>query len=155
MSKHPDTNPTASHLEVTPPPPPHRKSENERPGAAIFNSDDPSTEALRCWAQDKQKHYPGQDGSFAQGGNTAGVVDGMAWGGPWLLPHKGDTLPPPDHGVVHGEARVVGGGDGERDDGEREGGEVKRGRGLMGLLGRGRSGGRDGGRKGSGDEGAR
>lgn len=136
MSKQSDSKPIVSHHEATPEPSPraafgsltspHRKNEKERPGAAIINSDDPSTEALRRWALDKQLQYPGQDGSFAQGANTAGVVDGMAWGGPWLLPHKGDTLPPPDE--RHGEPKVVAAG-GVKEiekEGGRSGGENKK-----------------------------
>ena len=74
--------------------------------------------------------FPGQDGSFAQGANTAGVVDGMAWGGPWLLPHKGDTQPPPDEKAVHGEPKVIGAGsfdekDIKKDEG-KSGGEKKK-----------------------------
>lgn len=140
MSKQQDSKPIVTHHEATTEPSPHaasksftsarHKSERERPGAAIINSDDPSTEALRRWALDKQLHYPGQDGSFAQGANTAGVVDGMAWGGPWLLPHKGNTLPPPDERVVHGEPNVVGAGgvDGKEveTEGEIRGSEKKK-----------------------------
>ncbi|CAF9920363.1 MAG: hypothetical protein ALECFALPRED_001497 [Alectoria fallacina] len=140
MSKKPDSKLTVSHHEATPEPSPgagsesrnsqRRKSEKERPGAAIINSDDPSTEALRRWALDKQLQFPGQDGSFAQGANTAGVVDGMAWGGPWLLPHKGDTQPPPDEKAVHGEPKVIGAGsfdekDIKKDEG-KSGGEKKK-----------------------------
>ena len=135
MSKQSDSKQTVSHHEVTPEravseslTSPHRKSEKERPGAAIISSDDPSTADLRRWALDKQLQYPGQDGSFAQGARTAGVVDGMGWSGPWLLPHKGDTLPPPDERVVHGEPKIVGAGSVKETErgGERSGGENKK-----------------------------
>lgn len=70
----------------------------------------------------------------------------MAWGGPWLLPHKGDTLPPPDERVGHGEARVLAGEEGER---EGEGGEgVKKRRSFLRLL----RGGKKGEGKGEGGE---
>ncbi|CAD6576347.1 MAG: hypothetical protein ASARMPREDX12_007854 [Alectoria sarmentosa] len=132
MFKQPDSKLSVSHHEATPEPSPgagsesrhsqRRKSEKERPGAAIINSDDPSTEALRRWALDKQLQFPGQDGSFAQGANTAGVVDGMAWGGPWLLPHKGDTQLPPDERAVHGAPKVIGAeGSDEKDIKQKEG----------------------------------
>ena len=77
-----------------------------------MSSDDPSTADLCAWAEDKQKHYPGQDGSIAV--NNATMIS-MAWGGPWILPHKQDTLRPSDERVSHGEARYMGpaGGEGE------------------------------------------
>lgn len=74
----------------------------------------------------------------------------MAWGGPWLLPHKGDTLPPPDERVGHGEARVLGGEEGgTKGEGEGEGGEgVKKRRSFLELL----RGGKKGEGKGEGGE---
>ena len=77
-----------------------------------MNSDDPSTADLRAWAEDKQKHYPGQDGSIAVNNAT---MNSMVWGGRWTLPHKHDTLRPPNERVSHGEARYIGpaGGEGE------------------------------------------
>ena len=92
----------------------------QRPGEAIMNSDDPSTQALREWAAEKQKQYPGQNGSFAV--NSANYATGLAWGGPWVLPHKGDTLPPPDERLRHGEAMYL--GPAEPKEG-KAGGEVK------------------------------
>ena len=91
---------------------PSKSSPSERTGAAIINSDDPSTADLRAWAEDKQKHYPGQDGSTAVNNAT---MNSMVWGGPWILPHKQDTLRPPDERVSHSEARYIGpaGGEGE------------------------------------------
>lgn len=85
----------------------------------------------------------------------------MAWGGPWLLPHKGDTLAPPDERVAHGEARVVGGGEGVGEGGEGEGGEgeggkgegVKKRRSFLELLRGGKKSHGDGSGDGKGDGG--
>ena len=89
---------------------PSKNSPSERIGAAIMSSDDPSTADLRAWAEDRQKHYPGQDGSIAVNNAT---MNSMAWGGRWILPHKQDALRPSDERVSHGEARYMGPGAGE------------------------------------------
>ena len=75
-----------------------------------MNSDDPSTADLRAWAEDKQKHYPGQDGSIAVNNAT---MNSMAWGGPWILPHTEDDLRAPDDRVSHDEARYMRPAEGE------------------------------------------
>ncbi|MCJ1451644.1 hypothetical protein MMC28_001984 [Mycoblastus sanguinarius] len=81
-----------------------------RPGQSIMESNDPSTAALRAFAEEKSKHYPGQDGSFSTGYNSG---DTMGWAtDSWILPHKGDTKLPPG-GMAHGEAKVVDGAEGE------------------------------------------
>ncbi|KAK0510865.1 hypothetical protein JMJ35_006417 [Cladonia borealis] len=106
-SSHPKTQSKASQRQMTSKTPP-----SERTGAAIMNSDDPSSADLRAWAEDKQKHYPGEDGSIAVNNAT---MSSMAWGGPWILPHKRGILRPPDERVSYGEARYMGpaGGEGE------------------------------------------
>lgn len=107
-SSHPKTQSKASsQRQMT-----SKISRSERTGAAILNSDDPSTADLRAWAEDKQKHYPGQDGSIAVNNAT---MNSMVWGGPWILPHKRASLRPPDERVSHSEARYMGpaGGEGE------------------------------------------
>ena len=107
-SSHPKTqSKTSSQQEI-----PSKIPPSERTGAAIMNSDDPSTADLRAWAEDKLKHYPGQDGSIAVNNAT---MNSMAWGGPWILPHKRENLRPFDEKVSHGEARYMGpaGGEGE------------------------------------------
>jgi len=119
----------------------------QRPGASIMASDDPSTAALRTWAEDKEKTYPGQDGSITV--NPASM-DAMAWGGPWTLPYKGDTLPPPDKRVAHGKATYVGPAEEEKrvvGKADREGGKRKHR--VSGLFRREKKG---GGKDGKGDE---
>ncbi|KAK4694347.1 hypothetical protein P7C71_g3216, partial [Lecanoromycetidae sp. Uapishka_2] len=59
-----------------------------------MNSNDPATADLRAWAEEKQKHLPGQDGSFVLGQLSMGA--GAVSGGPVFLPRRNDTLPPPD-----------------------------------------------------------
>ena len=99
-----------------------------------MKSDDPSTKALREWAMDKEKQYPGANGSIAV---TSQSIDMMAWGGAHILPRKGDTLPPPDEKMRHGEAEYLGpaekgmlGGNAGKGDGvgEHEGGTKKKNR---------------------------
>ncbi len=110
-----------------------------------MESNDPATDALRCWAADKQTHYPGQDGSIAVNGNS---VDAMAWGGPITFPRKGDTLPPPDERARvgkfgHGDVKYVGPSEGEADGDAREGvnGEGKKKRRFSRLFRRKEKGG--------------
>lgn len=104
-----------------------------------MKSDDPSTQALRQWALDKEKQYPGADGSIAVTGQS---FDFMAWGGAHILPRKGDTLLPPDEKMRHGEVEYVGfmeegmleGNMGKGEGvGGQEGGEKKKKR-LSGLF---------------------
>ena len=64
------------------------------------------------------------------------TMNTMAWGGPWILPHKHDTLRPPNERVSHGEARYMGpaGGEGEGSkEAERPKKEKKRNM-LSGLF---------------------
>lgn len=85
-----------------------------------MNSNDPSTKSLREWAAEKQKQHPGQNGSFAV--NRANYATALAWGGPWVLPHKGDKLPPEEERLRHGEATYLGPAEAE---GGKAGGEGK------------------------------
>lgn len=87
-----------------------------------MNSQDPSTEALRQWAADKEKQYPGADGSIAV---TAQSYDFMAWGGAHIVPRKGDTLAPPDKKMRHGEVEYA-----EPAEGDMSGGDAKTGEGV-------------------------
>ena len=70
-----------------------------------MKSNDPSTEALREWARDKEKQYPGANGSIAV---TNCNMEAMAWGSAHIIPRRGDTPLPPDERVRHGEVKYVG-----------------------------------------------
>ena len=87
-----------------------------RPGKSLMTAPpsalDPSTAALVAWAEEKEKQYPGTNGSFGNGSTT-----GMSWGAEsWILPHKGDTPLPPDQrkpeivGGVGNDGETVKGG---------------------------------------------
>ena len=112
------------HLHV---PHPFSKSSPPQPrsGEALLHSDDPSTAPLRAWAEDKEKQYPGQDGSFGTGYTTT-----MSWGSSsWILPHKGDTPPPPDQKLgIHYHYHLAGvpGEWKPKEEGQGEAGEEKK-----------------------------
>ena len=128
-SSHPKTQSKASsQRQMTSKIPP-----SERTGAAIVSSDDPFTADLRVRAEDKQKHYPGQDGLIAVNNAT---MNSMLWGGPWILPHKRDSWRPLDEGVGHSEARYLGpaGGEGEGSKEAESPKKKKRRHMLSGLL---------------------
>ena len=87
---------------------------SRRPGEDLMKSGDPSTAALRAWAEDKQKQVPGSNGSFVTGPMSMGV--GAVSGGPMFLPRKEYIVEPPMHEVDHlraEELREAGKGPGE------------------------------------------
>ncbi|CAF9918047.1 MAG: hypothetical protein ALECFALPRED_000501 [Alectoria fallacina] len=93
----------SSHLKAT-----HHElgePEHARRGEAIMKSDDPSTAALRAWAEDKQTQIPGSNGSFVTGQISMGT--GAVSGGPMFLPRKEYNVEPPYHSVDHGPVDVV------------------------------------------------
>ncbi|MCJ1406041.1 hypothetical protein MMC19_000106 [Ptychographa xylographoides] len=83
-------------------------------------ADDPETAALRAWAREKDRVYPGQDGTLVFG---SGAMMTNAFGG-FRLPHKGETLLPPDERVREedwGRQGVLARGEGGYEGGRLEG----------------------------------
>lgn len=76
-----------------------------------MKSDDPSTAALRAWAEDKQLQVPGTDGSFVLSALSGGA--GAVSGGPMFLPRKDFIVEPPHHSTDHGPVELLQHEDGE------------------------------------------
>ncbi len=64
------------------------QTQNDCTGKPIMRSSDPSTEALRRWAANKETHHPGQDGSINI--NNQCTMQALVFGGAVRIPRKGD-----------------------------------------------------------------
>lgn len=111
------------------PPSSHQALPNHRAQALQSASPD-----LLAWAEAKQMHNPGQDGSFATGQMSMGT--GAVSGGPVFLPRRDDTPLPPDELLgLKGTAFHVG-SDAEKAKKEQKEREKTERRGIFGRHGK-------------------